>query len=83
MNDDNLVLASSNVQPAIITYNYEVVKKCVELKAQQYAGIIVTDDNLKQAKQDRANLASARVAIVFHGSSNSSGSNRKSHMFRL
>lgn len=63
MNDDNLVLASSNVQPAIITYNYEVVKKCVELKAQQYAGIIVTDDNLKQAKQDRANLASARVAI--------------------
>lgn len=63
MNDDNLVLASSNVQPAIITYNYEVVKKCVELKAQQYAGIIVTDDNLKQAKQDRDNLASARVAI--------------------
>lgn len=63
MNDDNLVLASSNVQPAIITYNYEVVKKCVELKAQQYAGIIVTDDNLKQAKQDRNNLASARVAI--------------------
>lgn len=63
MNDDNLVLASSNVQPAIITYNYEFVKKCVELKAQQYAGIIVTDDNLKQAKQDRNNLASARVAI--------------------
>ena len=63
MNDDNLVLASSNVQPAVITYNYEVVKKCVELKAQQYAGIIVTDDNLKQAKQDRDNLASARVAI--------------------
>lgn len=63
MNDNNLVLASSNVQPAIITYNYEVVKKCVELKAQQYAGIIVTDDNLKQAKQDRNNLASARVAI--------------------
>ena len=38
-------------------------EKKTELKAQQYAGIIVTDDNLKQAKQDRANLASARVAI--------------------
>ena len=44
-------------------YPYPTVKKCVELKAQQYAGIIVTDDNLKQAKQDRDNLASARVAI--------------------
>lgn len=63
MNDNNLVLASNNVQPAVIDYNYEAVKKCVELKAQQYAGIIVTDDNLKQAKQDRDNLASARVAI--------------------
>lgn len=63
MNDNNLVLVSNNVQPAVIDYNYEAVKKCVELKAQQYAGIIVTDDNLKQAKQDRNNLASARVAI--------------------
>lgn len=61
--NNNLVLVSNNVQPAVIDYNYEAVKKCVELKAQQYAGIIVTDDNLKQAKQDRANLASARVAI--------------------
>lgn len=64
MNDNNnLVLVSNNVQPAVIDYNYEAVKKCVELKAQQYAGIIVTDDNLKQAKQDRDNFASARVAI--------------------
>lgn len=63
MSENNLILVSSNVQPAIITYNYETVKKCVELKAQEYAGIIVTDDNLKQAKQDRDNLASARVAI--------------------
>lgn len=61
--NNNLVLVSNNVQPAVIDYNYEAVKKCVELKAQQYAGIIVTDDNLKQAKQDRDNLASARVAI--------------------
>lgn len=63
MNDNNLILVSNSVQPAVIDYNYEAVKKCVELKAQQYAGIIVTDDNLKQAKQDRDNLASARVAI--------------------
>lgn len=63
MNDNNLVLVSNSVQPAVIDYNYEAVKKCVELKAQEYAGIIVTDDNLKQAKQDRDNLASARVAI--------------------
>lgn len=61
--NNNLVLVSNNVQPAVIDYNYEAVKKCVELKVQQYAGIIVTDDNLKQAKQDRDNLASARVAI--------------------
>lgn len=61
--NNNLVLVSNNVQPAVIDYNYEAVKKCVELKAQQYAGIIVTDDNLKQAKQDRDNLTSARVAI--------------------
>lgn len=63
MNDNNLILVSNSVQPAVIDYNYEAVKKCVELKAQQYAGIIVTDDNLKQAKQDRDNLASARVSI--------------------
>lgn len=63
MNDNNLILVSNSVQPAVIDYNYEAVKKCVELKAQQYSGIIVTDDNLKQAKQDRDNLASARVAI--------------------
>ena len=63
MSDNNLILVSNSVQPAVIDYNYEAVKKCVELKAQQYAGIIVTDDNLKQAKQDRDNLASARVAI--------------------
>lgn len=61
--NNNLVLVSNNVQPAVIDYNYEAVKKCVELKVQQYAGIIVTDDNLKQSKQDRDNLASARVAI--------------------
>lgn len=58
-----MILVSNSVQPAVIDYNYEAVKKCVELKAQQYAGIIVTDDNLKQAKQDRDNLASARVSI--------------------
>lgn len=32
--NNNLVLVSNNVQPAVIDYNYEAVKKCVELKAQ-------------------------------------------------
>ena len=58
-----LQLISHNVQPAVIDYNYAAVKAYVEKKAEEYKGLIVTDANLKQSKQDRDDLASARVSI--------------------
>lgn len=63
-NTNNMLqLISHNVQPAAIDYNYSAVKAYVEKKAEEYKGLIVTDDNLKQSKQDRDDLASARVSI--------------------
>lgn len=63
-NTNNMLqLISHNVQPAVIDYNYAAVKAYVEKKAEEYKGLIVTDANLKQSKQDRDDLASARVSI--------------------
>lgn len=63
-NTNNMLqLISHNVQPAVIDYNYDAVKAYVEKKAEEYKGLIVTDANLKQSKQDRDDLASARVSI--------------------
>lgn len=50
-------------QMPVIATNYEEVKAYVLKKRDEYRNIIVTDDNLAQAKKDKKELASARVTI--------------------
>lgn len=46
-----------------IVVNFEEMEKYVLEKRKEYAGLIVTEDNLKSVKKDRLELASARKAF--------------------
>jgi hypothetical protein len=51
------------VQAPTVKWNYEDVKEAVQAVAKRYAGMIYTDDDIKVAKADRAELRSLKKAL--------------------
>jgi len=49
--------------PQSITWNYEELKAELTAKASEYASIVYTDDQIKAAKADRANLNRLKKAL--------------------
>ena len=49
--------------PQSITWNYEELKAELTAKASEYASIVYTDDQVKAAKADRANLNRLKKAL--------------------
>ena len=60
-----LKMTPENIQAAlpVIGFNYEELKKELEERLQHYRGLVVTEDAIKEAKADRANLNKLRTAI--------------------
>lgn len=49
--------------PAPITFNYEELKTAVQEKADEYASVVYTEDKVKDAKKDRAELSKLKEAL--------------------
>ena len=49
--------------PEAITFNFEELKTAITEKSEQYAKIVYTDDNIKAAKEDRADLNRLKKAL--------------------
>ena len=49
--------------PAPITFNYEELKQDLLTKAENYASLVYTEDQIKVAKEDRANLNRLKKAL--------------------
>lgn len=49
--------------PAPITFNYEELKTAVQKKADEYASVVYTEDKVKDAKKDRAELNKLKEAL--------------------
>lgn len=49
--------------PAPITFNYEELKQELMKKAEAYASMVYTDDQIREAKADRANLNRLKKAL--------------------
>lgn len=49
--------------PAPITFNYEELKEAVQAKADEYASVVYTEDKVKDAKKDRAELNTLKDAL--------------------
>lgn len=49
--------------PAVLDFNFEDLKKALAERMELYRGLVVTEDGIKAAKQDRADLNKLREAI--------------------
>lgn len=49
--------------PAVLEFNFEDLKKALAERMELYRGLVVTEDGIKAAKQDRADLNKLREAI--------------------
>ena len=49
--------------PEALSFNYEELKTALHAKAAQYEAIVYTDDQVKKAKEDRANLNRLKKAL--------------------
>lgn len=49
--------------PAPIVFNYEEIKQELEAKCKDYTDLVYTDDQIKEAKADRANLNKFKDAL--------------------
>ena len=49
--------------PAPLTFNYEELKQELIQKAESYASLVYTEDQIKVAKEDRANLNRLKKAL--------------------
>lgn len=49
--------------PAVIDFNYEEIKAELEKKMDEYASCVYTDDTVKEAKKDRADLNNLKKSI--------------------
>ena len=49
--------------PDTISFNFDELKTGISAKAEQYAHIVYTDDNIKAAKEDRADLNRLKKAL--------------------
>ena len=53
----------STALPAVLEFNFEDLKKALAERMELYRGLVVTEDGIKAAKQDRADLNKLREAI--------------------
>ena len=53
----------STALPAVLEFNFEYLKKALAERMELYRGLVVTEDGIKAAKQDRADLNKLREAI--------------------
>ena len=49
--------------PAVLEFNFEDLKKALAERMELYRGLVVTEDGIKAAKQDRADLNKLREAV--------------------
>ena len=49
--------------PAVLEFNFEDLKRALAERMELYRGLVVTEDGIKAAKQDRADLNKLREAI--------------------
>ena len=49
--------------PAVLEFNYDTLKSALAARMDLYRGLVVTEDGIKAAKQDRADLNKLREAI--------------------
>ena len=49
--------------PAVLEFNFEDLKKALAERMELYRGLVVTEDGIKAAKQDRSDLNKLREAI--------------------
>ena len=49
--------------PQIIDFNFEDMKSELSIKLKQYNALVVTEDSIKSAKDDKAQLNKLRTAI--------------------
>lgn len=49
--------------PAPITFNYEELKQEIESKVSMYANLVYTDEQIQEAKKDKANLNKLKKAL--------------------
>ena len=49
--------------PAPITFNYEELKQEIEAKVSMYANLVYTDEQIQEAKKDKANLNKLKRAL--------------------
>ena len=60
----NMELKINDFQsPVPITFNYEELKTAVQAKADEYASVVYTEDKVKDAKKDRAELNKLKDAL--------------------
>ena len=50
-------------QPNAIVFNFDELKTAIETKASEYASLVYTDEQIKTAKNDRANLNKLKKAL--------------------
>lgn len=53
----------STALPAVLEFNYDTLKSALADRMDLYRGLVVTEDGIKAAKQDRADLNKLREAI--------------------
>ena len=53
----------STALPAVLEFNFEDLKSALAERMELYRGLVVTEDGIKAAKQDRADLNKLREAI--------------------
>ena len=53
----------STALPAVLEFNYDTLKSALAARMDLYRGLVVTEDGIKTAKQDRADLNKLREAI--------------------
>ena len=53
----------STALPAVLEFNFKDLKKALAERMELYRGLVVTEDGIKAAKQDRADLNKLREAI--------------------
>lgn len=56
MKETNIELKVEKYTPAPITWNYEAVKSELNKKLEEYRGLVYTEENVQDAKRDRAKL---------------------------
>ena len=56
MKETNIELKVEEYTPAPITWNYEAVKSELDKKLEEYRGLVYTEENVQDAKKDRAKL---------------------------